>query len=597
MSLSRKLFMGRAVVVGLFVILAIVSVSSPALAQSDSNPKWDLFTGYEWLHPGGTVPTPFSDPLNPVPFKVPDMSKGFGSALTYNFDPHWGLEFDFGHNWGASNYETTGSFGPRFIWRSDQANYFLHGMLSYNRLSVGGLNPNNGLGVIMGGGMDLPIKKWLSFRLFEVDYVWARHNYAEFAAAPFGDLRHSSLEGVRLRTGLVFSWGGAPELVPAASCTIQPSEVMVGEPITATVAASNFNPKHTVTYSWSGTGGQVTGKDTAANIDTTNAAPGSYTVTVHVTDARSKTNNEASCSANYTVKPIPPKNPPTMSLSASPTDLVTGGTVNLTANCTSPDSVPVSVGNWTATSGTVSGSGNGATLSTTGAPAGSVTVGATCTDARGLTGQASTQVTVENPPPPVVDVQLEARLKLGHSVYFPTAMPPVKDPNAGLLTSQQQTLLALAADFNKYLEAKPDAHLILEGHADIRGTVKYNQALSERRVERVKSFLVEHGVPAGDIETKALGDQHNLTVEEVKAAVDQNPELTTEERARVMRNIRVIKLASNRRVDISLNTTGQVSKRQFPFNATDSLTLIGGRTAEKKAAPPVAKKKAPAKKK
>ena len=51
------------------------------------------------------------------------------------------------------------------------------------------------------------------------------------------------------------------------------------------VTASNFNPKHTVTYAWSGNGGQVTGKDTTAQIDTKDAAPGSYTVTAHVTDA------------------------------------------------------------------------------------------------------------------------------------------------------------------------------------------------------------------------------------------------------------------------------------------------------------------------
>jgi hypothetical protein len=32
--------------------------------------------------------------------------------------------------------------------------------------------------------------------------------------------------------------------------------------------------------------------------------------------------------------------------------------------------------------------------------------------------------------------------------------------------------------------------------------------------------------------------------------------------------------ANNRRVDVSLNTTGQQSVRQYPFNAKDSLTLL-----------------------
>ncbi len=594
MSLCSNSRSGRAALIGLLMLLAVTLISLPAVAQSDSNPQWDLFVGYQWLHPGGTVPAPFGDPNNPSPFKIPDMSRGLGSALTYNFDPHWGLEFDFGHNWGQGNYETTGGIGPRFMWRGESADYFLHGLLSLNRLSVSGLSPDNGVGAILGGGMDLPLKKWVSLRLFEADYVWARHNYAGDAAEQFPNLRRPSLEGARLRTGLVFNWGGAPPLVPAATCSVQPTEVMVGEPITATVNASNFNPKHTVTYSWSGPG--VTGKDANASIDTSNAAPGSYTVTAKVTDPREKKNNEATCTANYTVKPLPPKNPPTMSCSASPSSALAGTAVTVSCSCTSPDGVPVSVASWTASGGSVSGSGSTATVGTNGLAPGSVSVGATCTDSRGLTAQASTQVTIENPPPPKVDKALEARLAL-HSVYFPTAMPPVKEPNAGLVASQQQTLTTLAADFQKYLEAKPDAHLILEGHADPRGSVAYNQALSERRVARVKSFLVEHGVSEGAIETKALGDQHNLTAAEVKDSVQQNPSLSKEERARVLRNMRTIILASNRRVDVTLSTTGATSARQFPFNAEDALTLIGGRTPAKKAAPAPKKGTKPAKKK
>ena len=60
---------------------------------------------------------------------------------------------------------------------------------------------------------------------------------------------------------------------------------MVGEPVTATATVTNANPKHTLTYAWSSTGGKVNGKDTTrATIDTTGVAGGSYTVTAHVTD-------------------------------------------------------------------------------------------------------------------------------------------------------------------------------------------------------------------------------------------------------------------------------------------------------------------------
>ncbi len=594
MSFGSCASKGRLVGASVLMILAIFAISSSAFAQDQSNPKWDWFIGYQWMHPGVTVP--FGDPNNPTPYKVPDMSKGLGTAVTYNFDPHWGGELDFGYNGGSSNSETTVSGGPRFIWRTDEANYFVHALLSYNRLDVSGLSSGaNGIGVLLGGGMDLPLTKQFAWRLFQVDYVWAHHNYASSAAPQFPDLRRPMLEGVRLRTGIVINFGGAEAVAPAASCSVQPSEVLVGEPITATVSPSNFNPKHTVTYSWSGNnGGQITGKDTTASIDTNNATPGSYTITAQVTDPKLKKNNEATCSANYTIKPLPPKNPPTMSLSASPTNLIPGGNVDLSASCTSPDSVPVSVANWTSSAGTVSGSGSSATLSTAGLPPGPVTINATCTDSRGLTAQGSTQVTLENPPPPPVDKALEARLSL-HSIYFVVDQPKAANPQGGLLPSQQKTLVSLADDFKKYLVAKPDAHLILGGHADHRGSVEYNQALTERRVNRTKSFLIEQGVPEANIETKAFGKEDNLTDADVKESMVNNPELTSEERARLLKNITTIRMASNRRVDVTLSTTGQSSTRQFPFNSTDALTLIGGRTQEKTAAP--AKKKAAPKKK
>ncbi len=109
-------------VVGLLIVLAITLISSPVLAQNDENPKYDVFVGYQWLHPGGTVPAPFGDPNNPTAFNLPDLPKGAGVAFTYNFDRHWGAEFDYGTN-GDNNvvhYENTLSAGPRFIWRTER---------------------------------------------------------------------------------------------------------------------------------------------------------------------------------------------------------------------------------------------------------------------------------------------------------------------------------------------------------------------------------------------------------------------------------------------------------------------------------------------
>ena len=600
------MMIGRSTHTRCFVFACMLAIATLFLfplsssAQTDEpTPKWDLFAGYQWLHTGITTPAAFSDPNNPTPFLVPDMSKGIGGAFTYNMDHHWGLEFDLGHSLNDGNYNSTVSAGPRFMWRTEGLNFFAHGLVGYNRLAVKDIaNRSNSVGIIVGGGMDLPLTKRFAIRVFEADYLWATHHFPDLAGPQFPELRRPQEKGVRLRTGVVFNWGGAEPIAPSAACSVQPTEVMVGEPLSATVTASNFNPKHTVSYSWSANGGKVTGKDTSASIDTNDVAPGSYTITAHVTDPRAKKANEASCTANFTVKPLPPKNPPTMSLSANPSQLTPGGSVSLTANCTSPDNVPVSVANWTTSLGTVSGSGTTATLNTAGLPPGPVTVTATCTDSRGLSGQATTQVTIQVPPPPPVDKALEARLAL-HSVYFPTAQPTAKDPTGGLLPSQQQTLMTLATDFKKYREAKPDAHLTLEGHADHRGSAAFNQALTERRVARVKSYLVEQGIPESAIDTKAFGAERNLTTEQVKESVQQNSDLTSEERKRALARIDIIRMASNRRVDVTLNAGGasETSVRQFPFNAADALSLIGGRQGQvKKPATTKSAPKKPAKK-
>src|SRR5208283_1521691 len=300
-----------------------------------------------------------------------------------------------------------------------------------------------------------------------------------------------------------------------------------------------------------------------------------------------------SCSASFLVKPLPPENPPTVSLSANPPTLQSGGTVNLSANCTSPDGTAVSVANWTASSGTISSNAGSATLNTAGASPGAISVRATCTDSRGLTVQASTEVKVENPPPPppltAPEIKVvEARLAL-KSIYFPTSMPAVSDPKTGLVDSQQQTLLSLAADFKRYLETKPDARLLLVGHADPRGRTEYDQKLSERRADRVKSFLVEQGVPEAKIDTQAFGARHALSEATVKNAIENDPQFTPEERQRALSNMQTIVLASDRRVDITLSTTGESSVRQFPLNAADALTLIGGRqdVAKKNSVKPV----------
>jgi outer membrane protein OmpA-like peptidoglycan-associated protein len=285
--------------------------------------------------------------------------------------------------------------------------------------------------------------------------------------------------------------------------------------------------------------------------------------------------------------------PPTIGCSASPSEIRPGETSTVSAAGISPQNRPL-IYNYSAASGTINGSGSTAVFNSAGAPTGSAAIVCTVTDDKGQTATANTSVTVLAPPPPPApsaeQVRLEARLAL-HSVFFPTAQPRAEHPEGGLLASQQGTLTTLATDFKSYLTFKPDAHLTLSGHCDVRGSIEYNQALSERRVARTKQFLVEQGVPVTSIETRGLGKDQQLTVDQVKDLVDQNSDLSTAEREKVLRNLSVIVLAQNRRVDVTLSTTGQQSVRLYPFNAADAATLLNEKAlaSHKKAAAAIKK--------
>ncbi len=385
--------------------------------------------------------------------------------------------------------------------------------------------------------------------------------------------------------GFGYNFGGKPPVPPTASCSASPSQVYPGEPVTVTANAEGLNPKLNTLYTWSGDG--VTGNGSTATVNTSALNPGSYTATANLKEGKPGKEGEkpwqvAGCSATYTVKQF---EPPTLSCSANPTDLRPGDSSTITAQGVSPQNRPLTY-SYEASSGTISGSGTSATYSSTGASTGPAQITCTVSDDKGHTATANATVTIQAPPPPPPPPPPPSLLL--HSVFFPTALPNEKRPDKGLAASQEQILTTLATDFKNYLQVKPDARLTLTGHADPRGGAEYNKALSERRVGTVKHFLIDQGVPEGSIDTQAMGDEHPLSKDDVKQLVQTNPELTDEERAKIMRNLTVIYLAQNRRVDITLANTGQQSVQLYPFNAHDAETLLSEKAqahAKKPAAP------------
>lgn len=588
---------GRAAAMRLAMVAVLCSVGTLASAQDQPAPKWELFGGYSFVDPGTDVHGLLPGAVLPVGSRVESNPRGAGASITFNFNRWFGLtgdvsaDFSSGEKGVRMRIDDAEFFnlsaGPKVTFRSRHFSPFLEALVGEHRLASEVFRSDHEVGFMAGGGLDLNLNRHFALRLIRADYLFSNHQYGPSSVVPATDVR-----GVRLQSGVVLMWGGKRAVTPpTAACSLQPAEVFAGEPVTATAAGSNFNPKRTVAYLWSGSGVPPGATAASTQIDTTGLGSGSYPITARLSDGSKE--GVASCSASLTVKQA---RPPVISCASDPASVPMDGTSAISSNASSPDGRRLTY-SYAASAGNIAGNTAAATLDTRGAQPGTITVTCNVGDDRNppLAASSLTTVTVQSPPPPPPPdfVAIERRLAL-HSVYFATAKPTLENPDAGLLASQEKTLKALASDFLIYLQNKPDAHLTLEGHADPRGSMEYNQGLSERRVDRVKRFLIEQGVPAANLQTKAFGKQENLTDTQVKQAVERNPELSPEDRQRVLSNMRTIILASNRRADITLSNTGQASQesvREYPFNAADSLTLLQ-EEGTKKTVRPAARKKA-----
>jgi outer membrane protein OmpA-like peptidoglycan-associated protein/opacity protein-like surface antigen len=548
-------------------------------------PKIEWFLGYSFWR---AVPTSSSNRMGYL--------HGGSTSVAYNVNRYLGLVADFA---GFDNsrvtlftptqsetFDSNGSaytylFGPRLSYRKyERFTPFaqaLFGGTHASSVKISGctgdpsctpLGSDNAFASMFGAGLDIKLTHRIALRLIEGDFLLT-HFHDPFSTNSDG---RGWQKNVRLSSGIVFRFGGnlppPPSLPMSASCSADKEFVYAGsDEIVAVRADASNTENRPLNYSWSANQGAIDGTGPAVRWNSSHREPGVYTIHVRMDNGRT---GSASCSVNVRVERRPNRLP-TIMCSADRTSVTAGDSVEISATASDPDNDPLTF-SWSASGGRIEGTGSSARFYTTDLRSGAYTITGHVDDGR--TGMANCSVRVDVQLIQVAEVkELETRLAL-HSIYFPTARPTVANPAGGLVESQQKVLLSLAEDFNRYLTFKPQAHLILEGHADRRGSVEYNKQLTERRVERTKNFLVEQGVPSGNIETRSLGKEENMDAGQVKELVDKNPDLTDEERRRIEANLQIIVLANNRRVDVSLTTTGQQSIRQYPFNAKDSLTLL-----------------------
>ena len=214
----------------------------------------------------------------------------------------------------------------------------------------------------------------------------------------------ANIDGWRLSAGVVLHVGSiAPPPQLTVACAVNPTSVFPGDPVTATATVGSADPKLNVVVTIAGDG--ISGTGATASVNTASLAAGTHTVSCDAKEG--KPGHEGlkpwevapPTTASFTVREF---EPPTISCSANPSAIKPGDSSTISVTAMSPQNRPLTY-TYSASAGTINGSGTSATFSSTGAPTGPVSITCNVSDDKGHNASANTSVTIEAPivqPPP-----------------------------------------------------------------------------------------------------------------------------------------------------------------------------------------------------
>jgi len=508
-----RLFAGMFATLALAVAVAPISSLPEAAAQTavvapapqpkrHETPKVELFLGYSRFGTGSN---------NAVTGNRMVGLNGGSASIAFNFNRYLGIVGDFG-GYDDSQVQLTGTgvnqpivvnssgtaytylFGPRLSFRNRTR------FTPFAQILAGGVHASAvtvtncaGAGCAVlpvqspfaftgGGGLDIRLTRHISIRAVQAEYMLTRFQGVVNGVSTGSSASQNDL---RLSAGLLFGFGGRQPWPPVQlACSVAPGTVFSGDPVTATATATNLNPKRKAVYSWTASGGFVSGTDTTAAINTTHLTPGSYTVSGHVAEG-DHVDQQAGCTAGFTVQPF---DPPTVACSASPSSVMPGDSATITAQATSPQNRPLSY-SYTASAGVINGATASASLSTSGAAPGTITVTCNVVDDLGKTASATTSVILNAPP--VVAVASPQASTLCAISFERDRKRPVRVDNEAK---------ACLDDIALQMQRGSDGKLVIVGHyADGEAP----QMGSERAVNESHYLVNEKGVDASRIELRA----------------------------------------------------------------------------------------------
>jgi hypothetical protein len=444
-------------------------------------PKYEVAVMYQYVNFGP------GDPFNNF------NAHGVTGSFDYNVSRWLGLVGEAGWAQGKRDlFPLTGShvgtkssldtylFGPRLNLRK-----FDH-FVPFGEFLVGGAHGSSALtgdssqsafALAAGGGIDVVLTKNLAWRFAQLDYLMTNFSGSGLGAS-------ARQNNFRAATGLVFRWGfpnppPPPNHPPVAACSANPTSVYAGSNDSVAIHVNASDPDNdTLAYSYTATGGAVSGTGPDARWDSSGLNTGSYTVNAKVDDGKGGT---ATCATDITVAPKP-NQPPTISCATERSPIMPGERTGIIATASDPDGDPLTY-SYAPTGGQIVGDGPKVQFDSTGLQPGSYTVKCSVSDGRGGTADANTNVDVQQPPPP------PQATKVGDCGYT--------KPGASRFDNACKRV---GDDVALRLKNDPTAKLVIVGFADPKEPKAAK--IAQERADLAKKYLGEKDIDASRITTR-----------------------------------------------------------------------------------------------
>jgi peptidoglycan-associated lipoprotein len=120
---------------------------------------------------------------------------------------------------------------------------------------------------------------------------------------------------------------------------------------------------------------------------------------------------------------------------------------------------------------------------------------------------------------PLTEDQIFAKMTLDELNMSGFLKPVYFAYDSIVLTEDARGVLAKNVEF---LKRRSSTKVMIEGHADSRGTNEYNLALAERRADAVRDYVVSLGVPTDRVTIVSKGEEQPFCKEETESCWQQN---------------------------------------------------------------------------